>query len=107
MKNIKVTIDRSDIDERLNEKFKELVVKHKSQVRGFRPGKAPHGESQKNIEHWTKFAPKVIDLSADFRLADTAAYDAFYQALISEVKVYNITALLSMEEIKATTVLPL
>ncbi len=40
-KHIKVIIDRSDIDGRLNEKFKELVVKHKSQVRGFRPGKAP------------------------------------------------------------------
>jgi trigger factor len=40
-KHIKVTIDRSDIDARLDEKFKELVVKHKSQVRGFRPGKAP------------------------------------------------------------------
>jgi trigger factor len=40
-KHIKVTIDRMDIDGRLNDKFKELVVKHKSQVRGFRPGKAP------------------------------------------------------------------
>lgn len=40
-KHIKVTIERADIDERLNEKFKELVVQHKSQVRGFRPGKAP------------------------------------------------------------------
>ena len=35
------------------------------------------------------------------------AYDAFYQALISEVKIYNVTALLSMEEIKMTTALPL
>ena len=40
-KHIKVTIDRSDIDNRLDEKFKKLVVEHKSQVRGFRPGKAP------------------------------------------------------------------
>jgi Lrp/AsnC family transcriptional regulator len=31
----------------------------------------------------------------------------FYQALISEVKVHNVTALLSMEEIKSTTMLPL
>lgn len=38
----------------------------------------PHGESQKNIEHWTKFAPKVIDLSADFRLHDTALYEKYY-----------------------------
>jgi Lrp/AsnC family transcriptional regulator len=34
------------------------------------------------------------------------AYDAFYQALISEVKVYNVTALLSMEEIKTGAALP-
>ena len=31
----------------------------------------------------------------------------FYQALISEVKVHTVTALLSMEEIKSTTQLPL
>ena len=35
------------------------------------------------------------------------AYDLFYQALISEVKIFNVTALLSMEEIKSTTALPL
>ena len=35
------------------------------------------------------------------------AYDAFYQALISEVRVHNVTALLSMEQIKSTTNLPL
>jgi Lrp/AsnC family transcriptional regulator len=35
------------------------------------------------------------------------AYDTFYQSLISEVKVHNVTALLSMEEIKSTTELPL
>ena len=35
------------------------------------------------------------------------AYDAFYQALISEVRVHNVTALLSMEQIKSTTKLPL
>jgi trigger factor len=40
-KHITVTIDRNDIDGRLNEKFSELVVQHRSQVRGFRPGKAP------------------------------------------------------------------
>ena len=31
------------------------------------------------------------------------AYDRFYQSLISEVKVFNVTALLSMEELKYTT----
>jgi Lrp/AsnC family transcriptional regulator len=35
------------------------------------------------------------------------AYDAFYQALISEVRVHNVSALLSMEQIKSTTNLPL
>jgi trigger factor len=40
-KHITVTIDRADIDERLNEKYKELIVGHRSLVPGFRPGKAP------------------------------------------------------------------
>jgi Lrp/AsnC family transcriptional regulator len=35
------------------------------------------------------------------------AYDRFYQELIAEVKIYNVTALLSMEEIKRTTALPI
>ncbi|MFL5245916.1 MAG: trigger factor [Gemmataceae bacterium] len=38
-KHIKVTIDRGDLDKKLQEKFKELVVD--SNVAGFRPGKAP------------------------------------------------------------------
>jgi N-acetyl-gamma-glutamyl-phosphate/LysW-gamma-L-alpha-aminoadipyl-6-phosphate reductase len=38
----------------------------------------PHGESQKNIEHWAKFAPKIVDLSADFRLRDSSLYEKFY-----------------------------
>src|SRR5262249_47450117 len=38
-KHIKVTIDRGDIDGRLNDKFKELVTD--AAVPGFRPGKAP------------------------------------------------------------------
>ena len=41
------------------------------------------------------------------RVKNARAYDAFYQALISEVKIHNVTALLSMEEIKSTTMLPL
>jgi Lrp/AsnC family transcriptional regulator, cysteine-sensing transcriptional activator len=48
-----------------------------------------------------------IDYILKVRVANARAYDAFYQALISEVKVHNVTALLSMEEIKATTMLPL
>ena len=47
-----------------------------------------------------------IDYILKVRVANARAYDSFYQALISEVKIHNVTALLSMEELKATTVLP-
>ena len=47
-----------------------------------------------------------IDYILKVRVQNARAYDTFYQALISEVRIYNVTALLSMEEIKATTVLP-
>ena len=48
-----------------------------------------------------------IDYILKVRVKNARAYDEFYQALISEVKVHNVTALLSMEEIKNTTALPL
>ncbi len=48
-----------------------------------------------------------IDYILKVRVRNARAYDTFYQALISEVKIHNVTALLSMEEIKATTMLPL
>ena len=48
-----------------------------------------------------------IDYILKVRVKNARAYDAFYQALISEVRVYNVTALLSMEEIKSTSMLPL
>ena len=48
-----------------------------------------------------------IDYILKVRVKNARAYDAFYQALISEVRVHNVTALLSMEEIKSTTLLPL
>ena len=48
-----------------------------------------------------------IDYILKVRVKNARAYDNFYQALISEVKVHNVTALLSMEEIKSTTQLPL
>ncbi|MEL7114397.1 MAG: Lrp/AsnC family transcriptional regulator [Pseudomonadota bacterium] len=48
-----------------------------------------------------------IDYILKVRVANARAYDAFYQALISEVRIFNVTALLSMEEIKSTTMLPL
>ncbi|MEM7710246.1 MAG: Lrp/AsnC family transcriptional regulator [Pseudomonadota bacterium] len=47
-----------------------------------------------------------IDYILKVRVENAKAYDAFYQAMISEVRVFNVTALLSMEEIKAETALP-
>ena len=48
-----------------------------------------------------------IDYILKVRVKYARAYDEFYQALISEVKVHNVTALLSMEDIKSTLQLPL
>jgi Lrp/AsnC family transcriptional regulator len=48
-----------------------------------------------------------IDYILEVRVADPRAYDRFYRRLIERVEIYNVTSLLSMEEIKATTALPL
>ncbi len=48
-----------------------------------------------------------VDYILKVRVKNARAYDQFYQALISEVRIHNVTALLSMEEIKSTTLLPL
>jgi LysW-gamma-L-alpha-aminoadipyl-6-phosphate/LysW-L-glutamyl-5-phosphate reductase len=40
----------------------------------------PHGETQKKIDRYLNLAPKVIDLSADFRLRDPALYRKWYGA---------------------------
>ncbi|MGR3515206.1 MAG: Lrp/AsnC family transcriptional regulator [Paracoccaceae bacterium] len=48
-----------------------------------------------------------IDYILKVRVRNARAYDEFYQALISEVNIYNVTALLSMEEIKSTVALPI
>ena len=48
-----------------------------------------------------------IDYILKVRVQNARAYDVFYQALISEVRVHNVTALLSMEEIKSSVTLPL
>ena len=47
-----------------------------------------------------------IDYILKVRVKNARAYDVFYQALISEVRIFNVTALLSMEELKFTTALP-
>ena len=38
----------------------------------------PHGEAQKKIEHYATLAPRIVDLSADFRLRDLGAYKKWY-----------------------------
>ena len=48
-----------------------------------------------------------IDYLLKVRVPDAKGYDRFYQALIADVSIFNVTALLSMEEIKATTALPI
>ncbi|MDJ0857705.1 MAG: Lrp/AsnC family transcriptional regulator [Dinoroseobacter sp.] len=48
-----------------------------------------------------------IDYILKVQVPNARAYDTFYQALIEEVRIYNVTALLSMEEIKSTNALPI
>jgi Lrp/AsnC family transcriptional regulator len=48
-----------------------------------------------------------VDYLLKVRVADAKAYDKFYQSLIEEVKIFKVTALLSMEEIKYSTELSL
>ena len=38
----------------------------------------PHGEAQKHIDRYLSLAPKIVDLSADFRLKDAALYKKWY-----------------------------
>jgi len=38
----------------------------------------PHGEAQKKMDDFARLAPKVIDLSADFRLRDPVLYEKWY-----------------------------
>ena len=38
----------------------------------------PHGQAQHNIEQYASLAPRIVDLSADFRLRSEALYKAWY-----------------------------
>lgn len=38
----------------------------------------PHGEAQKRIEQFAALAPRIVDLSADFRLRDPVVYARWY-----------------------------
>lgn len=48
-----------------------------------------------------------IDYILKVRVPNARAYDAFYRALIKEVSIFNVTSVLSMEEIKNETALPI
>lgn len=48
-----------------------------------------------------------VDYILKVVVRNARAYDRFYQSLISEVRIQNVTALLSMEEMKATHALPI
>jgi len=47
-----------------------------------------------------------IDYILKVRVPNARAYDAFYRALINDVSIFNVTSVLSMEEIKSSTALP-
>src|SRR5512142_2205509 len=38
----------------------------------------PHGEAQKRIDAFAALAPRLVDLSADFRLHDMTVYERWY-----------------------------
>lgn len=38
----------------------------------------PHGEAQKSIDHYATLAPRIVDLSADFRLRSAESYREWY-----------------------------
>ena len=48
-----------------------------------------------------------LDYLVQARVADMAAYDAFYQRLIRRVEMSDVSASFVMEELKSTTALPL
>ena len=39
----------------------------------------PHGESMNQFDRFAKLSPKIVDLSADFRLKEPATYDKWYK----------------------------
>ncbi|MDM7255941.1 MAG: Lrp/AsnC family transcriptional regulator [Paracoccus sp. (in: a-proteobacteria)] len=47
-----------------------------------------------------------IDYILKVQVKNARAYDRFYQSLIADVKIHNVTALLSMEELKPASALP-
>ncbi len=48
-----------------------------------------------------------VDYLLKVRVKDPADYDRFYQELVSDISIFNVTSLLSMQEIISTTTLGL
>ncbi len=48
-----------------------------------------------------------VDYILKVRVADAKAYDDFYRSLVADVSIFNVTSLLSMEEIISRTALPI
>jgi Lrp/AsnC family transcriptional regulator len=48
-----------------------------------------------------------VDYILKVRVSDPAAYDAFYRSLTADISIFNVTSLLSMEEIISRTSLKL
>ncbi|MGI9418913.1 MAG: Lrp/AsnC family transcriptional regulator [Geminicoccaceae bacterium] len=46
-----------------------------------------------------------VDYILKVRVADAEAYDRFYRSLVTDVSIFNVTSLLSMEEIISKTAL--
>jgi len=46
-----------------------------------------------------------VDYLLKVRVQDPADFDRFYQDLVSDISIYNVTSLLSMQEIISTTAL--
>lgn len=49
----------------------------------------PHNSSQNRIDEFKKLAPKIIDLSADFRLKDAAEYERWYGHKHARPELFN------------------
>jgi N-acetyl-gamma-glutamyl-phosphate/LysW-gamma-L-alpha-aminoadipyl-6-phosphate reductase len=49
----------------------------------------PHGESQKNIEHYKSIGTKIVDLASDFRIKDLEKYTRWYGEHTSPENVEN------------------
>lgn len=48
-----------------------------------------------------------VDYILKVRVPDAAGYDEFYRSLVADVSIFNVTSLLSMEEIICKTALPI